>query len=346
MLQLAAEGDPGCQRVIADAAAWSAARSPTCATPQPGPSSSAASWPRPATSCWTRCGRRSAATRSRPRATDVAVVAGALGDRAELLGALVLAGHQSDRPRRPARHRRGIDKRRKHSDSAHARTSRGAGRWLAASSRSGVRCRGAAARRQDIVVERRARRRQQQRGKAAARSRAAARHEVLGALGDGRPPAARGRRSTPPASRSRSRTPRATSPTQQQQAEQAITNGAKVILLVNLDSGSGAAIETIAKRAASRSSTTTASRSRASADYYVSFDNVKVGKLQGQGLVDCLARRAAKPRIAELNGSPDDNNATLFAQGYNSVLDPLYKRRQGQEGRRPVRARTGTTRRR
>ena len=47
--------------------------------------------------------------------------------------------------------------------------------------------------------------------------------------------------------------------TQQQQAEQAITNGAKVILLVNLDSGSGAAIEAARpRRRASRSSTTTA----------------------------------------------------------------------------------------
>jgi D-xylose transport system substrate-binding protein len=62
------------------------------------------------------------------------------------------------------------------------------------------------------------------------------------------------------------------------------------------------------------------------ADYYVSFDNVAVGKLQGQGLVDCLNKAGvSNPRIAELNGSPTDNNATLFAQGYNSVLDPLYK---------------------
>jgi len=53
---------------------------------------------------------------------------------------------------------------------------------------------------------------------------------------------------------------------------------------------------------------------------------VKVGQLQGQGLVDCLgASGVSKPRIAELNGSPDDNNATLFAQGYNSVINPFFK---------------------
>jgi len=51
-----------------------------------------------------------------------------------------------------------------------------------------------------------------------------------------------------------------------------------------------------------------------------------VGKLQGQGLVDCLGKsNVSKPAIAELNGSPTDNNATLFKQGYDSVLDPLYE---------------------
>src|SRR3954462_13715775 len=114
--------------------------------------------------------------------------------------------------------------------------------------------------------------------------------------------------------------------TQQQQAEQAITNGAKIILLTNLDSGSGAAIETQANARGVKVIDYDRLTLKGKADYYVSFDNVKVGELQGQGLVDCLgASGVSKPRIAELNGSPDDNNATLFAQGYNSVLDPMYK---------------------
>jgi D-xylose transport system substrate-binding protein len=114
--------------------------------------------------------------------------------------------------------------------------------------------------------------------------------------------------------------------TQQQQAEQAITNGAKILLLTNLDSGSGAAIETQAAAKGVKVIDYDRLTLKGKADYYVSFDNVKVGQLQGQGLVDCLgSSSASKPRIAELNGSPDDNNATLFAQGYNSVLDPLYK---------------------
>jgi D-xylose transport system substrate-binding protein len=114
--------------------------------------------------------------------------------------------------------------------------------------------------------------------------------------------------------------------TQQQQAEQAITNGAKIILLTNLDSGSGAAIETQAAAKGVKVIDYDRLTLKGKADYYVSFDNVKVGQLQGQGLADCLsASGVSKPRIAELNGSPDDNNATLFAQGYNSVLDPMYK---------------------
>lgn len=112
--------------------------------------------------------------------------------------------------------------------------------------------------------------------------------------------------------------------TQQQQAEQAITNGAKIILLTNLDSGSGAAIETQANAKGVKVIDYDRLTLKGKADYYVSFDNVKVGELQGQGLADCLGG-SGTPKIAELNGSPDDNNATLFAQGYNSVLDPMYK---------------------
>jgi D-xylose transport system substrate-binding protein len=113
--------------------------------------------------------------------------------------------------------------------------------------------------------------------------------------------------------------------TQQQQAEQAITNGAKVILLVNLDSGSGAAIEANAKSQGVKVIDYDRLTLKGQADYYVSFDNVAVGKLQGQGLVNCLNKaNVSNPRIAELNGSPTDNNATLFKQGYDSVLKPLY----------------------
>jgi D-xylose transport system substrate-binding protein len=112
--------------------------------------------------------------------------------------------------------------------------------------------------------------------------------------------------------------------TQQQQAEQAITNGAKVLLLVNLDSGSGAAIAGNAKSQGvkvidyDRLTLDTDAN-----DYYVSFDNEKVGQLQGQGLVDCLGSKKGA-QVAVLNGSPTDNNATLFKNGYDSVIDKKF----------------------
>ncbi|MCW3012378.1 MAG: sugar transporter substrate-binding protein, partial [Solirubrobacterales bacterium] len=113
--------------------------------------------------------------------------------------------------------------------------------------------------------------------------------------------------------------------TQQQQAEQAITNGAKVLLLVNLDSGSGAAIAANAKSQGvkvidyDRLTLDTDAQ-----DYYVSFDNEKVGELQGQGLADCLGDKQGA-QVAVLNGSPTDNNATLFKKGYDSVINPKFE---------------------
>src|SRR3954453_8293343 len=110
--------------------------------------------------------------------------------------------------------------------------------------------------------------------------------------------------------------------TQQQQAEQAITNGAKVILLVNLDSGSGAAIAANAKSRGVKVIDYDRLTLNGDSDYYVSFDNEKVGQLQGQGLVDCLGSGGGTPAIAELNGSPTDNNAKLCKKDDYSVLQP------------------------
>jgi D-xylose transport system substrate-binding protein len=113
--------------------------------------------------------------------------------------------------------------------------------------------------------------------------------------------------------------------TQQQQAEQAITNGAKVILLVNLDSGSGAAIAANAKsRGVKVIDYDRLTLDTDATDFYVSFDNEKVGQLQGQGLVDCLGDKQ-NAQVAVLNGSPTDNNATLFKNGYDSVINPKFE---------------------
>jgi D-xylose transport system substrate-binding protein len=113
--------------------------------------------------------------------------------------------------------------------------------------------------------------------------------------------------------------------TQRTQAEQAITNGAKVILLVDLDPGSGAAIIALAHQHGVKVIDYDRLTLGGGADFYVSFNNQRVGQLQGEGLVKCLtAEGISKPVVAELNGAPSDNNATLFAAGYNSVLNPKY----------------------
>lgn len=104
-------------------------------------------------------------------------------------------------------------------------------------------------------------------------------------------------------------------------ADQMIANGATVLAIVNLDNESGAAIE---KKAASQG-VQTIDYDRLTlgggADYYVSFDNTEVGKLQGTGLAKCLG--SGDKKIVYLNGSPSDSNATAFSAGAHSVLDPM-----------------------
>ncbi len=105
-------------------------------------------------------------------------------------------------------------------------------------------------------------------------------------------------------------------------AEQMITGGVTVLAIVNLDSASGAQIQ----QQAAQQGVATIDYDRltlgGSAEYYVSFDNVQVGRLQGEGLAQCLGQDT-QANIAFLNGSPDDNNATLFSQGAHEVLDEI-----------------------
>jgi D-xylose transport system substrate-binding protein len=57
----------------------------------------------------------------------------------------------------------------------------------------------------------------------------------------------------------------------------------------------------------------------------VSFNNVTVGQKIGQGLVSCVAAWHVKtPNVIVMHGAATDNNATLFAQGYNSVINPMF----------------------
>ncbi|WP_306216163.1 sugar ABC transporter substrate-binding protein [Actinoplanes sp. RD1] len=108
-------------------------------------------------------------------------------------------------------------------------------------------------------------------------------------------------------------------------ADGMISSGVKVLMIVNLDSGTGKAVLDKAKAAGIATIDYDRLTLNGGANYYVSFDNTAVGKLQGEGLVKCLTdMNAEKPVVAELNGSPTDNNATLFKEGYDSVLKPKY----------------------
>ena len=108
-------------------------------------------------------------------------------------------------------------------------------------------------------------------------------------------------------------------------AQEAITKGASVLIMDPLDSGVGASIESYAKShgvAVIDYDRLTLGGSRA---YYVSFNNVFVGTLIGQGFVSCAtAWGVSKPNVLVMKGAPTDNNATLFAQGYNAVLAPFF----------------------
>jgi D-xylose transport system substrate-binding protein len=114
--------------------------------------------------------------------------------------------------------------------------------------------------------------------------------------------------------------------TMQQQAEADINAGASVLLVDPLDPGSGAAIESKAESQGVKvidydRLVTGGPKDR----YYVSFNNVEVGKMIGQGMVDCVdAWKVSKPNILVMSGDPKDNNAKLFAQGYNGVLNPKF----------------------
>jgi D-xylose transport system substrate-binding protein len=115
---------------------------------------------------------------------------------------------------------------------------------------------------------------------------------------------------------------------QKSQAQQCLAQGAKVILLDQLDPASGAAITNLAVGQGAKVIDYDRLVVGSKASYYVSFNNVTVGKLQGKGLVGGLkanGKFSKHPVIAELNGGITDNNAKLFKQGYDSILNPLYK---------------------
>jgi D-xylose transport system substrate-binding protein len=104
-------------------------------------------------------------------------------------------------------------------------------------------------------------------------------------------------------------------------ADGMIAAGVNVLLIVNLDSETGSAV--IGKAADAGIPTIDYDRLTlgGGASYYVSFDNVAVGTAIGEGLVTCLQDAGTtEGGVVLLNGSPTDNNATLFKEGYETAV--------------------------
>ena len=105
-------------------------------------------------------------------------------------------------------------------------------------------------------------------------------------------------------------------------ADGMLASGCGVLAIVNLDSETGSAV--IAKATAAGVPVIDYDRLTlgGGAQYYVSFDNVAVGTAIGEGLVKCLNDAGVtEGPVAYLNGSPTDNNATLFKEGYAAALE-------------------------
>jgi D-xylose transport system substrate-binding protein len=123
--------------------------------------------------------------------------------------------------------------------------------------------------------------------------------------------------------------------TQLSQAQALINAGVGVLLVVNLDPGSGKAIESLAQQHNVVTIDYDRLTTGGSASYYVSYDNVKVGEDQGTALTQCpQVKGKSAVNYVEIDGAPTDNNATQFAQGYNSVLSkqPGWTRLADQTG--------------
>jgi D-xylose transport system substrate-binding protein len=113
--------------------------------------------------------------------------------------------------------------------------------------------------------------------------------------------------------------------TQLSQAEAAITAGATVLVLDPVNGATATAIMSAASaknvKVISYDRLITAPNS--TPDWYISFDNEKVGELQGTALLAKLnsMNLGHTPNVLWINGSPKDNNATLFKQGAHTALD-------------------------
>ncbi|HET6259548.1 MAG TPA: substrate-binding domain-containing protein [Pseudonocardia sp.] len=106
-------------------------------------------------------------------------------------------------------------------------------------------------------------------------------------------------------------------------ADGMISSGVKVLVIASISSDSGAAVAAKAKAQGIPVIDYDRLNLGGTSDYYVSFDNTKVGELQGQGLVQGIGNKPGA-QVIEIEGAPTDNNATLFHNGQENILKPLY----------------------
>jgi D-xylose transport system substrate-binding protein len=109
---------------------------------------------------------------------------------------------------------------------------------------------------------------------------------------------------------------------QNSQAENLITQGVKVLVVIPHNGKSAATIVESAHKAGVPVIAYDRLIMDSDLDLYISFDNVKVGELQA----DYLVKRKPKGNYVLIGGAPTDNNAKLFRQGQMNVLKPYIKR--------------------
>jgi len=106
------------------------------------------------------------------------------------------------------------------------------------------------------------------------------------------------------------------------QAQADITQGAKVLVFDPIDSTVGAQIQQLATSHGVKVISYDRATFVGTNTYYVSFDNVQVGKLIGMGFMSCISSwNVSNPQVFTLDGGEDtDPNAVSFAQGYNNAV--------------------------
>ncbi len=115
--------------------------------------------------------------------------------------------------------------------------------------------------------------------------------------------------------------------TQQTQAQADLTNGDCILVLAPVDSIKSASIVAAAKAKNVPVIAYDRLVYSANLNYYVSFDNKKVGQLQGQYIADhyqTYVSTNGTTNTVMINGAQTDNNALLFAAGAHNALDPLF----------------------